>query len=93
MYDTVMVDEAWFYVKRNCERFYLAPDEKVPVRKAKSKRHIQKVMFLAAVSRPYYCHRTKTWNDGKLGIFPFAEKVPAKHSSEKQSEKNTGNKM
>ena len=64
-------------MKRNCEKFYLACDEQVPVRKAKSKRHIQKVMFLAAVSRPYYCHRTKTWNDGKLGIFPFSEQVPA----------------
>ena len=48
----VHVDEKWFYLFKDGQRFYLYDDEIPPVRKVQSKRFITKVMFLAAVARP-----------------------------------------
>jgi hypothetical protein len=38
-------------------------------------------MFLCAVARPRWDYHKQQYFDGKLGIFPFVEKVPAKRSS------------
>ncbi|ETP39280.1 hypothetical protein F442_13243 [Phytophthora nicotianae P10297] len=74
MYDTVHVDEKWFYVKKIGQKVYLltgqdgTPCEDAPVQFVQSKRHILMVMFLCAVARP-----RGNW-DGKVGMWPVVEK-------------------
>jgi hypothetical protein len=63
------------------ERYYLVPGEDLPERSVKNKDKIPKVMFLCAVARPCFLHATNQWFDGKLGIWPFANLVPAQGSS------------
>lgn len=81
MYDRVFIDEKWFYICMKNSRFYLGATEKRPHRTARNKNYITKVMFLCAVARPRYCPTTKSWWDGKLGIWPFVEQQPAQRSS------------
>lgn len=54
MYNSVHIDEKWFFMTKEAERYYLLPEEHEPLRTCKSKRFITKVMFLAAVARPRY---------------------------------------
>ena len=75
------IDEKWFNMEKNRRKFYLAKDEEAPKRKAKSKKWIPKLMFLAAVARPRFDTHYKKFYDGKIGIWPFATEVPAKRSS------------
>ncbi|KAF0747407.1 hypothetical protein AaE_007741 [Aphanomyces astaci] len=79
--DTVHIDEKWFYMTRIKRMFYLAPGEKPPHRKCKSKRFITKVMFLSAVARPRWNNNTGEWFDGKLRTWHFTEMAPAMRSS------------
>lgn len=81
MQNVVHIDEKWFNLTRIKNTYYMAPDEKPPERKAKSKRFITKVMFLAAVARPRYYHGSKTYFDGKIGIWPFVHEVEAQRNS------------
>jgi hypothetical protein len=81
MFDRVHVDEKWFYMtEENC-RFYLAQGEEDPPRTTRHKGHIDKIMFLCAVARPRYCQHTKAMWDGKIGIWPVAEKRAALRNS------------
>lgn len=52
MYDIVHVDEKWFYEDVDKHTYYTVDDEEVPQRHRRSKRFIQKTMFLAAVAKP-----------------------------------------
>ncbi|OMO65709.1 hypothetical protein COLO4_31045 [Corchorus olitorius] len=54
MFNQVHIDEKWFFMTRESERYYLLPEEDELVRTCKSKRFITKVMFLAAVARPRF---------------------------------------
>jgi hypothetical protein len=81
MMDVVHVDEKWFDMKQVNKTYFLAPGEPDPYRAAKSKRYIEKVMFLAAVARPRFDTTRNSHFDGKLGIFPFTTMVPAQRSS------------
>ena len=81
MYNIVHIDEKWFYISKKCERYYLLPDESDPVRSCKSKKILMKVMFLAAIARPRFDSEGNETFYGKLGIFPFITKEPAKRSS------------
>ncbi|KAF0685054.1 hypothetical protein As57867_003497, partial [Aphanomyces stellatus] len=81
MLDHVHLDEKWFYITKETRKFYLAPGEKGPDRKCKSKRYITKVMFLSAVARPRFVEATGEWWDGKIGTWPFVAAVPANRSS------------
>jgi hypothetical protein len=73
--DQIHIDEKWFFVKRDMMNIYLAAGEKIPGRNCVHKGHIQKVMFLCAVARP-----RGAW-DGKIGIWPFVEQIPAARNS------------
>lgn len=53
------------------------PDEDLSDRREKSKRFIPKLMFLAAVARSRWDARRRREFDGKIGIWPFVEKVLA----------------
>ncbi|XP_050217716.1 uncharacterized protein LOC126668569 [Mercurialis annua] len=80
MYDYVHIDEKWFYLIKVSQIFYLHPQEIKPLRTCKSKRFITKVMFLGAVARPRITAANEQFS-GKIGIFPFVFKEPAKRSS------------
>ncbi|GAA0141214.1 hypothetical protein LIER_02409 [Lithospermum erythrorhizon] len=54
MFDHVIIDEKWFYMSKETEKYYLAADELEPYRCCKSKKFITKVMFLATVARPRF---------------------------------------
>ncbi|KAL4166217.1 hypothetical protein KRP22_013482 [Phytophthora ramorum] len=81
MLNTVHVDEKIFYITQPTRRFLLLPGEEAPARRLRSKRFITRVMFLSAVGRPRYDPSTHQVFDGKLGIWPFVEQVPAQRSS------------
>ena len=80
-FDVIHVDEKWFYMKKLTQTVYLAPGEEPPERSTKSKRFVQKVMFLCAVARPRHDTASNTAFDGKIGIWPFTELVPAQRNS------------
>ncbi|GAA0160366.1 hypothetical protein LIER_16938 [Lithospermum erythrorhizon] len=80
-YDRVVIGEKWFYMSQESEKYYLLPEENEPYRTCKSKRFIPKVMFLAAVARPYFDTYVNVLFDGKIGIFPFIYKEPAKRNN------------
>jgi hypothetical protein len=65
-----MMDEKWFEMKQATKTYFLAEGEAEPHRAAKSKRCIEKIMFLAAVARPRFDATRNSHCDGKLGIFP-----------------------
>jgi hypothetical protein len=81
MMDEVHIDEKWFYLTKTNRRYYLAKGEEPPHRTAKSKRFIVKVMFMAAVARPRHDTYRNQYFDGKIGIWPFVVKTPAKRGS------------
>ncbi|KAF7133354.1 hypothetical protein RHSIM_Rhsim09G0038900 [Rhododendron simsii] len=81
MYNYVHIDEKWFYMTKESERYYVLPDEDQSHRTCKSKRFIAKVMFLAAVARPRFGANGCEEFSGKIGIFPFTVKEPAKRTS------------
>ena len=81
MYDLVHVDEKWFYLSQDRQRFVLTDDEKNPHRSVKHKSHVTKVMFLCAIARPRFIPYLNKWWDGKIGIWPIGEWVPAKRDS------------
>ncbi|CAN0382926.1 unnamed protein product [Pylaiella littoralis] len=53
-YDFVHLDEKWFYICKQGQRYYLYEGEDLPVYKVQHKSHVTKVMFLAAVARPRF---------------------------------------
>ncbi|ETK79262.1 hypothetical protein L915_14860 [Phytophthora nicotianae] len=65
MYDYVHVDEKWFNLYMVSTRYYLTKDEFAPHQACPNRRFIGKVMFLAAVARPRYDAKRKTYFDGK----------------------------
>ncbi|CAL5349588.1 unnamed protein product [Camellia sinensis] len=85
MYDYVHIDEKWFYISKEAERYYLLPEKEEPHRCCKSKRFITKVMFLAAVARPRFDENKNEEFSGKIGIWPFTYKEPAKKNSKNRA--------
>ncbi|XP_057779850.1 uncharacterized protein LOC130998451 [Salvia miltiorrhiza] len=81
MYNTIHIDEKWFYLTKTKDRYYLMPDEEEPYRTCKSKRFIDKIMFMCAVARPIIDIDGTILFDGKLGIYPFTTTEPAKRNS------------
>ena len=81
MMDCVHVDEKWFFLSRQRERYLLLLEEKNLKRCVKSKSHITKVMFLCAVAHPRFNTSANSWWDGKLGIWPIGGWEPAQRAS------------
>lgn len=81
MEDEVHVDEKWFFLTRVNESYLLLDCEDDPQRSVGHKSHIDKIMFLAATAKPRWDpHKKEMW-DGKIGIWPFARREPAKRNS------------
>lgn len=81
MYNRVHIDEKWFFMSKEFEKYYLHPAKIEPERTCQSKRFIGKIMFLAAVARSRFDLDGTVLFDGKIGIFSFAMKQPAKRNS------------
>ena len=81
MENIIHIDEKWFNITKKCEKYYLLPEERDPVRSCKSKNFLLKIMFLVAVARPRFDSGGNETFSGKIGIFPFVTKEPAKRSS------------
>ncbi|KAF7141606.1 hypothetical protein RHSIM_Rhsim06G0137900 [Rhododendron simsii] len=85
MHDCVHIDEKWFYMTKESEKYYLLLREEEQYRTCKGKRFITKVMFMAAVARPCFDADGNEEFSGKIGIFPFTYKEPAKRNSKNRS--------
>jgi len=88
-YDEVHIDEKWFDLTPEASKIYITKTEKELnvssiQRKTRHKSHIVKVMFLAAVARPQFNNQGDCVFDGKIGLWPFVEKVPAKRNSKRR---------
>ncbi|TYZ59832.1 hypothetical protein PybrP1_009936 [[Pythium] brassicae (nom. inval.)] len=81
MFDRVHIDEKWFVVNKTKRRVYLTPTEPNPQRHAQHKSHLPKLMFLCAITRPRVDPATGASFDRGIGIWPFAEEIPAYRSS------------
>ncbi|KAK9727222.1 hypothetical protein RND81_05G266600 [Saponaria officinalis] len=85
MSNHVHIDEKWFYLTKTTDTYYILPEEDDPYRSCQSKRFITKVMFMCAVSQPIIDNDGEVIFDGKIGIFPFIEKEPAKRKSKNRA--------
>ena len=81
MCDCIHLDEKWFFLTREKERYLLLLDKKNPTHCIKHKSHITTVMFLCAVAKPHFNPSANSWWDGKLGIWPIGDWEPAKQGS------------
>ena len=85
MEDLIHIDEKWFYLTKDGQRFIIAADEEEPYRHVQHKSFLMKIMFLCAVARPRYDTNKNAWFDGKIGIWPIGKWEPAKRSSKKRA--------
>ena len=85
MEDLIHIDEKWFYLPKDGQRFIIVADEEEPYRHVQHKSFLTKIMFLCAVARPRYDTRKNAWFDGKIGIWPIGKWEPAKRKSEKHA--------
>ena len=83
MEDLIHIDEKWFYITKDGQRFIIVADEEEPYRHVQHKSFLTKIMFLCAVARPRYDTRKNAWFDGKIGIWPIWKWEPAKRSLKK----------
>jgi hypothetical protein len=69
-FDTVHIDESWFYLHREhgLVRYFPGDPVYIPTKVA-HKKHIPKMMFLTAIGRPQPEHGF----DGKIGIWRFSD--------------------
>ena len=76
------MDEKWFYAHPGGSLLYLPPGVQPPVLRVKHKRHIPKVMFLAALGQP-----TANFN-GSVGIWPVQKLYTPKRASRAHPREN-----
>ncbi|OMO51145.1 hypothetical protein COLO4_37789 [Corchorus olitorius] len=81
MYIVIHIDEKWFYLTKQSQKYYLLPDEEDSLRTCTSKNFIGKVMFLVAIACPRFDALGGEIFDGKIGVFPFMTREPARRSS------------
>ena len=75
------MDEKWFFLTREKERYLLHREKKNAKHCVKHKSHITKVVLLCAVARPHSNPCSNSWWDGKLGIWPIGDWEPVKWKS------------
>ena len=83
MEDLIHIDEKWFYLMKDGQRFIIAVDKEEPYRHVQHKSFLTKIMFLCAMARPRYDTRKNAWFDGKIGIWSIGKWEPVKRSSKK----------
>ncbi|XP_031263184.1 uncharacterized protein LOC116121366 [Pistacia vera] len=85
MENIIHVDEKWFYMTKQLEKYYLLPDEDESLCTCKSKTFITKVMFMAVLTHPRFDESGNELFSGKIRIFPFINKEPARRSNKNRS--------
>jgi hypothetical protein len=80
-FNTVHIDEKWFYRVKKKQNIYLSHREEAPQRETKNKGHIQKIMFLSAMARPRYDAQGNCVFDGKIGVWAYVDYVQAQKKS------------
>ena len=85
MEDLIHINEKWFYLTKDGQRFIIVTDEEEPCRHVQHKLFLMKIMFLCAVARPRYNTNKNTWFDRKIGIWPIRKWEPVKWSSKKHA--------
>ena len=78
MRDCIHLDEKWFFLTQEKERYLLVSDEKNPKHCVNHKSHITKVLFLCAVARLHFNLSANSWWDRKLGTWPIGDWEPVK---------------
>ena len=68
MHDWIHLDEKWFLLTQEKERYLLLLEEKNPKWCIKHKSHITKLMFLCAIAHPRFNPSANSWWDDKLGL-------------------------
>ncbi|KAL6615329.1 hypothetical protein ACP70R_037599 [Stipagrostis hirtigluma subsp. patula] len=81
LFDYVFIDENWFYMTKEVERYYTIPGADEPIRTCKNRHFIPKVMVLTCVARPRFDSEGKCTFDGKIGSFPLVTFEEARRSS------------
>ena len=85
MEDLIHIDEKWFYLMKDGQRFIIVADKAEPYRHVQHKSFLTKIMFLCVVARPRYNTNKNAWFDGKIGIWPIGKWEPVKRSSKKHA--------
>ena len=85
MEDLIHIDEKWFYLMKDGQRFIIMADKEEPYRHVQHKSFLTKIMFLCAVARPRYDTNKNAWFDRKIGIWPIGKWEPMKRSSKKRA--------
>ena len=85
MEDLIHIDEKWFYLMKDGQRFIIAADKEEPYRHVQHKLFLMKIMFLYVVARPRYDMNKNAWFDGEIGIWPIRKWEPAKQSLKKRA--------
>ena len=81
-YDSVHIDEKWFFISEKMLLVYCFPDEVVPERIAQNRDHLIKVMILCAtIARSRYNPAGQCTFNGKIGTWPFVEQGVAQRTS------------
>ena len=66
MEDLIHIDEKWFYLMKDGQRFIIVADKEEPYRHVQHKSFLMTIMFLCAVARPRYeeerMARREDWN-------------------------------
>ena len=89
-FDRVDVDEKWFYLTNVTNNYIMVAsdseneEEAEPTRRTRHKSHIEKILFLCAQAKPHYDPNRKCEWDGKIGIWPIGDFVPAKQTTKKR---------
>lgn len=83
-YDTVHVDETWFYLNYIQNKILVFDGIVIPdAPTTRHRSHIVKVMFLVAMARPRKFPEGNDF-DGKIGLWPCVSTSPAKRNSNKR---------
>ena len=85
MEDLIHIDEKWFYLTKDGQRFIIVADEEEPYRHVQHKSFLMKIMFRCVVARPRYDTGRNAMFDGKIGIWPIGKWEPVKRSSKKRA--------
>lgn len=65
---------------KKSENYYLLQDEEDSIRTCKSKKFIEKVMFLVVIARPRFDAEGSELYSGKIGVFPLVTHELAKRN-------------
>jgi hypothetical protein len=77
----IMLDEKMFTGRIKKQSTFLVPGEQKPYNQRQNKSRAVQVMCLVATARPKWDDDGELIFDGKIGVYPFVEQVPAQRNS------------